>query len=230
MVLCWILCLFKNKYKYNIIAVHVDYGNRKESCKEADFVETWCNLYNIIFIKKTINYMTRENAMSSGKRKEYELYTRNFRYNLYKQVIENYNCPSIIYGQHDDDIRENVWSNIMDGRSILDLSVMYPVKENNGSIVWRPMLGCQKDDVYDIAKIIDIPYLKDTTPKWSNRGKLRKQIFPMLENLIGNKYQVNLNNIGKDSMEWSKFLYDQHINPFLENIQYCKHGVVIPYL
>lgn len=37
-----------------IVACHVDYGNRPESGAEADFVEQWCRRYDIVFRKRTI--------------------------------------------------------------------------------------------------------------------------------------------------------------------------------
>jgi hypothetical protein len=37
-----------------IVACHVDYGNRPESGAEADFVEQWCGKYGIHFKKRRI--------------------------------------------------------------------------------------------------------------------------------------------------------------------------------
>ena len=37
-----------------IIACHIDYGNRVESAAEAAFVEAWCAKYNIVFRKRRI--------------------------------------------------------------------------------------------------------------------------------------------------------------------------------
>lgn len=37
-----------------IIACHVDYGNRPESAAEAEFVEKWCAKYGIVFRQRRI--------------------------------------------------------------------------------------------------------------------------------------------------------------------------------
>jgi tRNA(Ile)-lysidine synthetase-like protein len=232
MVLSWILSQLKGKFGYQIIAIHVDYGNREESMEEASFVEKWCKMFDIIFIKERIDFIKRKDVMGENKgqytREYYETITRQFRYDLYKKVIQQYGCQGIIYGHHDGDVVENVWSNLMNGRSILDLSVMHPVKINNGVNIWRPMLGFDKNVIYQLAHYHNIPYLKDTTPEWSNRGKLRNEIFPLLDKTIGNKYVVNLCNIGKDSVEWNNYIRDKMIKPLLDKIEICKFGVVIP--
>ena len=39
----------------------------------------------------------------------------------------------------------------------------------------------KKEDIYDYAHKIGIPYLTDSTPKWSQRGKIRDIVRPCLE-------------------------------------------------
>lgn len=56
---------------------------------------------------------------------------------------------------------------------------MLPENTVNGVRVWRPMLPFGKDVVYDFAHKFGVPYFKDTTPSWSTRGKLRRQLVRM---------------------------------------------------
>lgn len=53
---------------------------------------------------------------------------------------------------------------------------MLPENVVNGVRVWRPMLPFDKDVVFDFAHKFGVPYFKDTTPSWSTRGKLRRQL------------------------------------------------------
>lgn len=53
---------------------------------------------------------------------------------------------------------------------------MLPENTVNGVRVWRPMLPFGKAVVYDFAHKFGVPYFKDTTPSWSTRGKLRRQL------------------------------------------------------
>ena len=52
-------------------------------------------------------------------------------------------------------------------------------------VLWRPMLNIYKKNIIDFALKYNIPFLKDSTPKWSMRGKIRDNI---------KKELINLNN------------------------------------
>lgn len=54
MALCLALVHLKPVYGFEVMGIHIDYGNRHESGREADFVEEWCARHGVIFYKKTI--------------------------------------------------------------------------------------------------------------------------------------------------------------------------------
>jgi tRNA(Ile)-lysidine synthase TilS/MesJ len=43
-----------------------------------------------------------------------------------------------------------------------------------GVVIFRPWLKVKKSVIYKIAESLSLPYLKNTTPLWSNRGKFRE--------------------------------------------------------
>lgn len=53
--------------------------------------------------------------------------------------------------------------------------------ETEGVQCWRPMLHVPKKAIYQFAHQHGIPYLPDSTPKWSCRGKIRDSVRPVLE-------------------------------------------------
>lgn len=60
MVIAKILTLLLNKFEFSeIIAIHIDYANRPESSREANYVEEWCISLGISFHKRIINEVTR---------------------------------------------------------------------------------------------------------------------------------------------------------------------------
>ena len=77
-------------------------------------------------------------------------------------------------------------------REITDLTVIK--EENNilGVNIYRPMLEYFKDDVMEIANNLNIPYFLDTTPDWSCRGKMRRNIFPECEDCYSNTYKTHI--------------------------------------
>ena len=79
----------------------------------------------------------------------------------------------IFFGHHKGDIQENVISNMMRRTSPLNLSGMNEIGTVENVSIYRPLLPHTKDDIFDFAHTFGVPYFKDTTPKWSVRGKLR---------------------------------------------------------
>jgi hypothetical protein len=45
-------------------------------------------------------------------------------------------------------------------------------------MIKRPWLDIRKSKIYELSEALAIPYLKNTTPTWSNRGKFRSEFYP----------------------------------------------------
>jgi hypothetical protein len=67
-----------------------------------------------------------------------------------------------------------------------------------------------------------VPYFLDTTPKWSNRGKLRNELQPMLNDMFGAGYLENLSVLGQDSEEMSLLAEKYIFAPFWEKLQWSE--------
>lgn len=225
-VLIVLLKELKLKYDINIIAVHINYNNRKETKTEENFLRFWCKKNNFKFELLEINDLKR----GDDKREFYEKYIRNKRYDFYKKIISKYNSNGIFLGHHLNDLQENIMCNILKGRNIFDLSVMKPKSIVKDVVVYRPFLNNYKKEIYDYAHQYNIPYFKDTTPEWSNRGKLRNKLFPLMKEIYGSQCLDNLLKIGRSSNEWKHIIDSKIINQFTyNNIQLFKKGVIINY-
>lgn len=220
MVLISILYKLQQKYNYQLIAATIDYSLRKESKEEAAFTKSFCEKYGIIHYLRTIDGISR-----SENRTEFEQESKDIRYNLYKNLIDKYNSDMIFVAHHWDDITENVFTNFMRGRNMLDLSVMHQINNVNGVNIARPLLDHPKKDIYSLAHNYMIPYFLDTTPDWSNRGKMRRKIFPILKDMFGDSFRNNMNNMGDYSYQVGQILNNYVFQPFLKDIKKFKYGV-----
>ncbi len=90
-------------------AVHIDYANRKESGREADFLEDWCRDEGMVFCKRVVNEVKR----GITDREEYEEVARMARYDAYLETMKEFGCRVVLNGHHHGDVQENVISNIM---------------------------------------------------------------------------------------------------------------------
>jgi tRNA(Ile)-lysidine synthase TilS/MesJ len=122
-----------------IVAVHVDYGNRDESGAEAAYVEGWCAEHGVTCVTRVISEVRRgvtarytavvvaaaigsAPRLSALCRDDYERIARELRYHTYREVLSGCVGAGMLFGHHRGDLQENVVSNVMRGCSPLALS------------------------------------------------------------------------------------------------------------
>lgn len=170
-------CYIAIKLGYTIIALMIDYGNREEHLKEIDFVAFFCKQLHVPFYVRYINIQR-----TIDMRDFYEKVTKNIRFNSYKYL----NNP-VILGHNKDDCFENIITNIASLKSSDNLFGMNSVSEIMGVTIIRPILYIPKHKIVELCNIYNIPFLLDSTPKWSRRGMIRDNIVPVL-----NEFDMNL--------------------------------------
>jgi tRNA(Ile)-lysidine synthetase-like protein len=177
----------------NIIAVHINYNNRDTSTDELNFVNYYCNKLDIKLYFRTIKEISRNRCLHNGLRNLYEEITKNIRYDMYKLNINN-DRTYILLGHNKDDCFENILTNISNKSNYDNLSGMEILKEIDGINMWRPFLNIEKKNIISYATANKIPFLYDSTPKWSVRGKIRDIIKPAFLKLKNNE-EVEDNSI-----------------------------------
>lgn len=63
-----------------------------------------------------------------------------------------------------------------------------------------------------------MPYFKDSTPSWSTRGKLRRQLLPLLLDMYGDGCLRNLSSLARDSDEAHQMVTRTVYSPFFEYV------------
>lgn len=162
-----------------VYAVHINYCNR--DVIEEDFVRSWCQHMRICLFVRRIEEMQRAPMMELNMRELYENYTRNVRYNAYKHVWGG-ETPQVVLGHNRNDVFENILTNITKKKKYRDLYGMKDVSIVNGINFIRCLLGVDKVHIYEFAKRCGIPFLHDSTPAWSQRGKIRDRVRPVVQN------------------------------------------------
>jgi tRNA(Ile)-lysidine synthetase-like protein len=200
--------------RFDVVGIHINYNNRKEGVSEMRFLEEWCAFNKILLYTKSINKIIRFNM----KRTDYELQTKQIRFDFYKEVCKKEKSSYVLLGHHKDDIVENVFANVCRGRNMLDLAVIKKDSIINDVHIGRPMINYYKDIVYDFAHRNQIPYFKDSTPKWSVRGKYRNIIYPSIEDAFTKNVKENLIRLSAQSQQWNELIYQSIITPFISSI------------
>jgi tRNA(Ile)-lysidine synthetase-like protein len=161
-------------------AVHIIYGNRTESEHEYRFLAKFCNKLKVPLYTYRIPWLRRAEV----DRQFYEDMTRQLRFWVYSHVATD-SSTSIFMGHIQDDVVENIWTNIASCTHMGNLKKMQPEETQMGVRIVRPLLTAEKRDIYAASEMLGIPYLKNTTPSWSNRGKFREHFHKATINQFG---------------------------------------------
>lgn len=159
--------------------VHINYGNRKTTTKEEDFVKSWTMtvLGKRLYVRR-IEEINRQLCMDNQMRDTYESYTRNVRYACYRFVDPN---AIVILGHNRDDCLENIFQNISHQTKYENLRGMETLSIQDDISFLRPLLSINKKDIIQLAKDHDIPHLPNSTPSWSMRGQIRNKIVRVMD-------------------------------------------------
>lgn len=178
MVLSYLLK--SNNIKF--VSVHISYQNRPECQQEIDFLKEWCDILNINLYYRKIIEINRKDCMNYGLRELYESYTRDIRFNTYKIVGELFTqkSPRVLLGHNKDDRFENILTNIASQSHYNNLTGMEIIQNISGIEFHRPLLNTAKSNIYEFAHSKDIYHFQNSTPAWSQRGKIRDKVKPTL--------------------------------------------------
>lgn len=230
MVTLAILIFLQKTYNFTIYTASIDYGLRNESNDESEFLIQYTKIFEIKAYVSYVNGVSRKKE-DSGSRSEFEEESRNLRFNTYKKIIKENKLDKdtgIFVAHHLDDIVENIFTNSMRGGNLLDLEVMKTINTIHNVKIIRPFIGFKKQVIYDFAHKFGIPYFLDTTPKWSKRGKMRNEIFPLIDSVFGIDWRNKLKQLGSQSNEWGNYIDKYVIEPWLLEVKSGKAGIIIP--
>ncbi len=185
------LYLVKQYFPYNnITAVHINYNNRDECKDELKFIQKYCAILNIKLFYRTIDEISRNNCHHNGLRNLYENITKEIRFDTYRQVANLLEGKSVVMlGHNMDDCFENIITNISLKHDYNNLAGISRLSVISDICFWRPLLNIKKHEIIHFAMNVYIPFLKNSTPTWSARGKIRDIILPALQNINPNIMQ-----------------------------------------
>ena len=169
----------------NIVPLHINYMNRPECGLEEELLKYWCNgVLGVPLRIRRIAEINRPSCMEWEMRNTYESYTKQIRFNAYVNAFEAGEIPYIVLGHNQDDAVENILTNTATLGHYDNLHGMQAYSKqlylDTEIHILRPLLTITKSDIYQFAKAANIPYLLDSTPKWSQRGKIRDIVRPAL--------------------------------------------------
>ncbi len=235
-------CLYHlSKLTSNLIAVHINYNNREETKEEVKFLRYICKNLNVKLYVRTITEIKRKQANDNDLRDVYESYTKKIRFNSYKQAFinnnnnNNHKKPIVVLGHNKDDCFENILTNISYKNKYENLKGIELKTEIDGIDFHRPLINVSKNDIYEYSRNNNIPYLNNSTPEWSQRGKIRSSVVPVLEKwdkrIIGGLFDLSdvlrdLHlNLKSSINNFNEYHKDINLENFNLSLLYWKYGI-----
>ena len=237
-----------------LVALHLIYGNRKESMDEFYFIQQYCKMLDVELYYYKIEYLKRGEI----EREFYEEMTRIIRFSLYKLVPSLYkhkpslyNCNDVNEGGNDvneggndankgaistvgvylghikDDVIENIWTNIAKNQNIYNLQKMEIESVIDSVNIVRPFLQVSKEDIYEMSLTYKIPYLKNTTPEWSNRGKFRNRFYKETHEQFGCNVDDRLIELSNTLHKTGTMIYNLVYKPVINSFNPCTSTINI---
>lgn len=215
MVFLYFCIIYKNINKdFKFGVVHINWNQRMESTTEANFLISYMEKLKITYLYENI-----ENINRKEDREKFEKESRKIRFDIYQKALKKWNAECVFLGHHKGDMVENVFTNMINGKHITNLAKMKKEIIIENIKIVRPFLDIDKDSIYDIAKKCLIPFFKNTTPTWSNRGAIRNKIFPSIEEQFGKRYKNSFLEMSSKIEMMNNMLLKYLINPYLDQIE-----------
>jgi tRNA(Ile)-lysidine synthase len=168
---------FKNKFKIEIAAVHINHRLRgQDSERDEQFCEAICKELAIPFylMHTNVNSYAKKNKMSI------ELAGRKIRYKIFEKICKKNKYDKIATAHNADDNVETVLLNLIKGAGIKGIAGI-PIKRQN---IVRPILSLTKKEILDYLDENKFEYRIDESNLLNDfeRNYLRNEIIPLIQN------------------------------------------------
>jgi len=206
MALLYLLMKLRNKFGLKLICCHVNHNVRCESYDEANMLQEYCQVNDIIFETMTIENYGEDNFHNEA---------RNIRYHFFEEIVLKYQANYLMTAHHGDDLIETVLMRIVRGSTMQGYKGFSMIVHKKNYQIVRPFIYTTKDEILKFDEENRVPYALDKSNFSSKytRNRYRKEILPFLKN--------EDSNVHLKFLKYSETLhmYDEFINREIDKIK-----------
>lgn len=191
-----------------IVVMHVNHGLRKEAYKDLELIQNYVKARDG-FCLEACNL--DPNQWPEGN---IEALAREARYDFFHQVSLKYKACHLFLAHHLQDRRESLLKNIFEGKELAYLDSLRPHHTRGHLQLLRPFLAFEKEELFQIASVYQIPFEEDRTNHDQRflRARMRKKLEPLLDEIWPTSWKKGLSSICY-FLEESRARIDQQIDP-----------------
>lgn len=189
-------------------AVHIDHGWRSTSAQEAKELEELCTREGVPFVLYTLT------AEEQGD-KDLENQARKKRYAFLYESYRQLDAGGIFLAHHANDQAETVLKRLLESAHLTNLKAMAERSYVEDVLLLRPLLHIPKSSLKEALDARGISYVQDPSNEDERylRARMRKKLFPWLEEVFGKNITFPLLTLGEESAELSEYL-EKQAQPF----------------
>lgn len=182
MVTCCLLWLLQRKLppeqRFRWCALHLRHPNRDDSRDEECWVQWSCSKLGVRLFTYRLEIRRPHGTLRTGiSRERYEEKSKELRFRMYERCLAHLglslNAGAALVVHHQDDADENRLAELGKG-NIVHIDGMLARSSSLGVEVIRPLLQARKAQLIDFADAAGVCYMRDSTPRWSRRGWIRR--------------------------------------------------------
>lgn len=173
MVLCYLVQkILPNE---NIGVVTVDHDLRPQSATETKFVEQYCREHDLQFFTTKWDHEVQDVGLEAA--------ARDFRYDFFEKVMDQYNFDSLLTAHHANDLSENILMKLVRSGNVYEVTSLKAQRTFGSGQLVRPLLNFSKADLIKLAEHEQLKFFEDETnfEDITMRNRLRNDIFPKLQ-------------------------------------------------
>jgi tRNA(Ile)-lysidine synthase len=204
------LLIYRHRFGNPFHIAHVNHSWRQESQAEAQALQQLAFEHQVPFHLKTLNPTLIEGNLEAACREE--------RYAFFASICKQIEFQGVITGHHQDDQAETIFKRILEGAHWSRWGGLKAESWIQGIRILRPLLTISKDEILHSLAQENLVAFEDPTNHHLHflRARLRKTIFPRLNQEFGKQVQKNFIEIGEESAELVNF-FESRLQPLLCN-------------
>ncbi len=174
MALLYFMLMIRKSIPISLVVAHVNHNVRRESAKEAKFLEEYCAKYDVTFEKMKIEQYSDDNFHNEA---------RNIRYHFFENLVHKYHASYLMTAHHADDLIETVLMRITRGSTLKGYSGFQKIVDFDDYKIVRPFITLTKEEIMAFLKKHRVPYMIDKSnfkDKYT-RNRYRRYVLPFLK-------------------------------------------------
>ena len=216
------LMLSLRQLGYDVCAVHVEHGIRgEESLEDCAFVRKLCEEQGIALTVVPVNAPSAAQEFSLSL----EEAARLVRWKALMETSDRLGIRVIATAHHRTDQAETVLWNLIRGSSLTGLGGIRAVRQEDGRLIIRPMIDCERGQIEDYLRQRKVSWQTDSTNADTRltRNAIRRKVLPLLEELNPQSV-LHITQAASDLQQAEDWLSEQTESTFRDVIRKSGDG------